>query len=187
MKFAACAALALTALSTAALSTAALAQDAGKATAQAKPISRAELSDELNADYADLDSNKDGKVTSEEIKVRLMRKADADLAVLKKARDEAFAKLDTNKDGTISRAEFDERAPLPEVKGADEKAAANLTRFDADKDGTITQAEFRAPTMANFDKLDVNKDGTLSVAEQSARVAAAKKAPAVKKTPVISR
>ena len=165
----------------------ALAQATAQPAAQAKPITRTELSEELNADYADLDADKDGKVTAEEIKARLMRRANADLEVLKKARDDAFAKLDTNKDGSISRAEFDAKAPLPEVKGADEKAAANLTRFDADKDGAITQAEFRAPTLANFDKLDGNKDGTLSVAEQKASAAAAKKAPTVKKTPVISR
>lgn len=155
----------------------------------AKPVSRTELSDELNSDYADLDADKDGKVTGEEIKSRLVRKAEADLAVLKKARDDAFAKLDTDSDGSISKAEFEARAPLPAMKDASELATANLGRFDADKDGAITQEEFRAPTLTNFDKLDKNKDGTLSVAEQnaSAPAAAAKKKPAIKQTPVISR
>ena len=165
-----------------------MAQEAAKPAAaeEAKPVSRTELSDQLNADYADLDADKDGKVTGDEIKARLLRKAEADIAVLKKARDEAFAKLDTNADGTISRAEFDARAQLPTIKDPTEMANSNLSRFDADKDGSITQDEFRAPTLNNFDKLDKDKDGRLSLAEQKGSAPAAKK-PAIKKTPVISR
>ena len=178
MKLAACAVLA------AVLATTAVAQE--PVTKETKPVSRTELSNELNSDYADLDTDKDGKVTGEEIKARLVRKAESDLAVLKKARDEAFAKLDTNSDGTISKTEFEARAPLPAIKDATEMANANLGRFDADKDGAITQEEFRAPTLTNFDKLDKNKDGSLSVAEQKAPATAAKK-PAIKKTPAISR
>lgn len=165
----------------------AFAQDAARPAAQEdKPVTRTELSDRLNADYADLDADKDGKVTSEELKARLIREAEADLAVLKKARDDAFAKLDTDKDGNISRAEFDARAPLPAIKDPSDKVATNLERFDADKDGSITQDEFRAPTLTNFDQLDKDKNGTLSVAEQKAP-APAKKKPAIKTTPAISR
>lgn len=174
----------------AALGGTAVAQEAAKPAAEeAKPVSRTELSDELNADYADLDGDKNGKVTGEEIKARLVRKAEADLAVLKKARDEAFARLDTDNNGTISKTEFEARAPLPTMKDPTELANSNLSRFDADKDGAITQEEFRTPTLANFDKLDKNKDGSLSVAEQKAQVAAtaAAKKPMVKKTPVLSR
>jgi Ca2+-binding EF-hand superfamily protein len=173
-----------------ALPGAAIAQEAAKPAAEeAKPVSRTELSNELNADYADLDADKDGKVTGAEIEARLMRKAEADLAVLKKARDDAFAKLDTNSDGSISKTEFEARAPLPTIKDATEKATANLNRFDADKDGAISQDEFRTPTLTNFDKLDKNKDGTLSVAEQKAPAptAAAKKKPTFKSTPAITR
>ena len=173
----------------AALTTGAIAQEAPRpAAGETKPVTRLELSSKLNADYADLDGDKDGKVTTEEIKARLQRKAEADLAVLKKARDDAFAKLDTNSDGSISKAEFDEKAPLPAIKDATELATANLGRFDADKDGSVTQDEFRAPTLANFDKMDANKDGTLSAAEQkSPPRAAAKKKPSFKSTPAITR
>src|SRR5688572_25367245 len=129
----------LSMLAASAVPAAALAQEAARPAAEAKPVSRTELSNELNADFADLDADKDGKVTADEIKGRLQRKAEADLAVLKKARDEAFAKLDTNSDGAVSRAEFDEKAPLPTIKDASELASANLGRFDADKDGSITQ------------------------------------------------
>jgi Ca2+-binding EF-hand superfamily protein len=176
----------------AAVPLAALAQEPAKPAAaaeEAKPVSRMELSDELNADYADLDTDKDGKVTGEEIKARLLRKAETDLVVLKKARDDSFAKIDTNHDGSISRAEFDERAPLPTIKDPAEIATANLNRFDTNKDGSVTQDEFRSPTLSNFDKLDSNKDGTLSLAEQKAPAPtpAAKKKPTFKSTPAITR
>ena len=169
----------------------ALAQEAAKpqarpAAEEAQPVTRLELSDKLNADYADLDADKDGKVTGDEIKARLVRKAEADVAALKKARDDAFAKLDSNSDGNISKAEFEAKAPLPAIKDATEMATSNLTRFDADKDGSVTQDEFRKPTLTNFDKMDLNKDGTLSVAEQKPPTPAKKK-PAVKQTPAISR
>jgi hypothetical protein len=149
-----------------------------------KPITRQQISDKLDNDYADLDADKDGKATADEINTRLRKGAEADLAVLRKARDDAFAKLDANADGSISRAEFDEKAPLPTIKDPDAKP--HLDRFDTNKDGSITKDEFRALTLANFDKMDANKDGTLSVAEQKAP-ATAKKKPAVKQTPAITR
>ena len=173
----------------AALAGQAAAQEAAKPAAEeAKPISRTEISNELDADYADLDGDKDGKVTPQEINSRLVKSAEAKVDVLRKARDEAFARLDTDKDGAISRAEFDSKAPLPTIKDADAKPF--LDQFDADKDGYVWKDEFRAPTLANFTKLDANKDGTLSLAEQKARASAAsaaKKAPTVKKTPAITR
>lgn len=176
-------------LAAAAVPATALAQEAAKPAAEeTKPVSRMELSTELNSDYADLDADKDGKVTGEEIKARLLKKAEADLAVLKKARDESFTKLDANGDGSVSRAEFEEKAPLPKIKDPAEMVTARLTRFDTDKDGAITQDEFRAPTLTNFDKMDLNKDGMLSVAEQKAPPpTAAKKKPTFKKTPSLTR
>jgi hypothetical protein len=162
------------------------AQSAAAAAEQIQPITRTAISDKLNADYADLDTDKDGKATAEEINARLVKTAEADLAVIRKARDDGFAKLDTNGDGSISKAEFDAKAPLPTIK--EPNAKPFLDRFDADKDGTISQDEFRAPTLANFERMDKDKDGTLSVAEQKAPApAAAKKKPAIKQTPVISR
>ena len=165
----------------------ALAQ-AGAAAEENKPVTRMELSNRLDSDYADLDANKDGKVDTAEINSRLVKSAEAELEVIKKERDAAFAKFDTDGNGAISRAEFDAKAKLPTVKEPDAKPF--LDRFDANKDGAISKDEFRAPTMSNFEKLDKNKDGTLSLAEQQA-VATAAKAPAkkaaVKETPPIGR
>lgn len=156
-----------------------------------KPVTRSEISDKLDADYADMDANKDGKVTAEEIDARLTKSAEAKLEAIKKERDAAFARLDTNGDGSISRAEFDEKAKLPTVKQPDAKPF--LDRFDANKDGSITLEEFRAPTMANFAKMDLNKDGTVTPSEAKSAPdtppAAAKpaKKPTFKNTPSITR
>jgi hypothetical protein len=163
------------------------AQPAAKPQAEElKPITRLSISDKLNSDYANLDADKDGKATPEEINARLVKTAEADLEVLRKVRDDSFAKLDTNGDGSISKAEFEARAPLPTIK--EPNAKPFLDRFDSNKDGAISQEEFRAPTLANFEKMDANKDGTLSVAEQKGpRPTATKKKPTFKSTPAITR
>ena len=163
------------------------AQPAARPAEETKPVTRLAISDKLNSDYADLDADKDGKATAEEINARLVKSAEADLEVLKKVRDDSFARLDTNGDGSISKAEFEAKAPLPTIK--EPNAKPFLDRFDSNKDGSISQEEFRAPTLANFEKMDANKDGTLSVAEQKGppRAAAAKKKPTFKSTPAITR
>ena len=194
MKFVKFAALALaTAIPAAAMAAQPEAKDEAKAEATAeapKAVTRAEISDKLDADYADMDADKDGKVTAAEIDTRLVKSAEAKIEEYKKERDAAFAKLDLNGDGNISRTEFDEKAKLPTMKQPD--AAPFLARFDANKDGAITLEEFRGPTLANFTRLDINKDGTISPAEAEgppAKTAAAPpaKKPAFKNTPSISR
>jgi hypothetical protein len=131
-----------------------------------KPITKDEISAKLDADYADMDADKDGKVTAAEIDARLLKSAEAKIEVLKKERDAAFAKLDTNGDGTISRAEFDEKAKLPTINPPNAKPF--LDRFDANKDGAISQEEFREPTLANFASMDANHDGTVTPEEANA-------------------
>ena len=177
-----------TAIALAALPAAALAQ-ATAAAPEAKPVSRSQISDRLDADYADLDADKNGKVDAAEINARLKKGAEADLAVIKKERDATFARFDSDGNGSISKAEFEAHAKLPTVKEPDPKPF--LVKFDANKDGAISKDEFRAPTITNFDKLDKNKDGTLSVAEQNAEPSVSGKAPAkkatVKETPPIGR
>jgi Ca2+-binding EF-hand superfamily protein len=160
----------------------ALAQPAAdKAAEPDKPVTRLAISDKLDSDYADLDANKDGKVTSEEINARLHKSGEAKLAEYKKEREAAFAKMDVNGDGSISKVEFEEKAPLPKIKDVDTKPF--MDRFDKNKDGTISRDEFRAPTLANFDQMDLNKDGTVSVAEQNGPV----KKTTVKDTPPVGR
>jgi len=161
----------------------AMAQEPAKSADEQKPVTRLELNAKLDTDYADLDADKDGRVTPAEINNRLVKSAEAQIAKIKQERDEAFAKLDSDGNGTISRAEFDARVKLPTAKAPD--AQPFMDQFDANKDGAITKDEFRAPTLANFDKLDRNKDGTVSVAEIKSGPPVKK--PAVKQTPPIGR
>ena len=170
-----------------AISAGASAQDAEQKEAP-KPVTRTELTTDLDADYADMDTDKDGKVTPAEINTRLVKSAEAKIEVIKKERDGAFARLDANSDGSISKAEFDDKAKLPTIKEPDAKPF--LDRFDTNKDGAISKDEFRAPTLANFDKTDKNKDGTVTPAERSSAPAApasTAKKPTFKKTPSINR
>ena len=181
----------------AAFPTHALAQGGAAADDETKSVTRAELGTELDTDYADMDGDKDGKVTAAEINTRLVKSAEAKVEALRKERDAAFAQLDTNSDGSISKAEFEARAKLPTIKDPDAKPF--LDQFDSDKDGAISKDEFRAPTLANFDRLDKNKDGTLTPAERNSASASAApaspppattppaKKPTVKKTPPIGR
>jgi hypothetical protein len=169
----------------AATATPALAQAGATETPVA--VTKTEMSARLDTDYADLDANGDGKVDAAEIKARLKKGAEADLETIKKERDASFGRFDADKNGSISRAEFDARTKLPEIREAtDADAKPVLDRFDANKDGNVTKEEFRAPTLANFEQLDKNKDGTLSVAEQQSPVAPARKT-TVKETPPVGR
>lgn len=165
-----------------AMSAAAMAQAPAKAD-EDKPITRTQISDKLDADYADLDANKDGKVDAAEINARLKKGAEADLEIIRKERDATFAKFDSDGNGQISKAEYEAHAKLPTIKEPDAKPF--LDRFDSNKDGTISKDEFRSPTITNFERLDKNKDGTLSVAEQNAPTPTRKAA--VKETPPIGR
>jgi len=153
-----------------------------------KPVTKSEVSAKLDADYADMDTNRDGKLTAAEIDARLVKSAEAKIEMLKKERDAAFAKLDANGDGNISHAEFNEKAKLPTIKDADAKPF--LDRFDANKDGEISLEEFRTPTMANFARMDLNHDGTVTPAEANApekTASAPTKKPTFKNTPSITR
>jgi Ca2+-binding EF-hand superfamily protein len=176
------------ALMLAALPVAALAAQPEEKSDVAKPVTKAEVSARLDADYADMDADHDGKLTAAEIDARLVKRAEARVETLKKERDTAFAKFDANGDGTITRAEFDEHVKLPTVKQPDAKPF--IERFDANKDGEITLDEFRTPTLANFAKMDLNHDGTVTPAEANApekTAAVPAKKPTFKNTPSISR
>ena len=48
-----------------------------------KPVTRIQVSDRLDTDYADLDTDKDGKVVAAEINARLLKGAQSDLAIIR--------------------------------------------------------------------------------------------------------
>jgi Ca2+-binding EF-hand superfamily protein len=87
--------------------------------------------------FAQLDADKDGKVSKDEMTAQ-------------------FERLDANKDGQLSR---DEIHAYRLAQGGE-----GFARLDANKDGAVSRDEAKsAPRLAqNFDALDANKDGQLS-------------------------
>jgi len=130
-------------------------------------ITKAELTAALEARFARLDANKDGKLTQE------------DRAILRQQRlDERFAAMDTDKNGQISKAEFAAvhqgrdgghdrmgKPDGPEGRGWGHRRPGH---GDAGRDGAITKAEFMARPLAMFDKADANHDGKVTAEEMKA-------------------
>jgi Ca2+-binding EF-hand superfamily protein len=93
-----------------------------------------------------LDSNKDGKLTLDEIKPK------AEKRVLR---------LDADSDGAVTAAEVD--AYL--AKGIERRKTRLMSRLDGDKDGKITEAEISGFIEALFNGVDSDHDGTVTLAE----------------------
>jgi Ca2+-binding EF-hand superfamily protein len=132
---------------------------AALAQGQAAPqsISKASFMANMQSDFAEIDANKDGTVSTAEID-GARTKAVATIAA--RRAEAAFAQLDTDKNGTLTPAEF---AKL--IKPADKLPPSPITSLDANKDGRITTAEYRAGMEARFARLDANKDGVVTPAE----------------------
>ena len=104
-----------------------------------------------------MDSNKDGKLSKEEVKGPLK---------------DDFSKIDTNKDGFLTKAELD-KAPKAESKGGKQEASKKkepsidelIKTMDANKDGKLSKEEAKGPLEKDFAKIETNKDGFLSKAE----------------------
>lgn len=98
-----------------------------------------------SARFAEVDTNKDGKVS---------------LAELTASRESWLTKVDTNKDGVASQVEIEASF----AAGRQEHLQAMFAREDANKDGRLTRDESRMPS-ARFERADANKDGALTLAE----------------------
>jgi Ca2+-binding EF-hand superfamily protein len=129
--------------------------------AASQPIPRAIFLQNMDGDFGRMDSNRDGKVTKQEIEA--FQRAGALREIM--ARNHAlFLQLDKDHNGQLSAQEFAAfHATPPQPNGA-----PMLQHFDGNHDGSITQIEFRAGTLANFDRMDANKDGVVDSAEMKA-------------------
>ena len=146
---------------------AALLASAGPLFAQAgaSTMSRAVFESKVGAEFAEMDTNKDGSVNKAEVEAWQAKTA-AEIAT---ARNKAiFARLDADKNGSISAAEFGKLGPAVTKPNS----APLMASVDANKDGKITKAEHTAAVNARFNQMDGNKDGVLTEAE--ARASAAK-------------
>jgi Ca2+-binding EF-hand superfamily protein len=113
----------------------------------------------LAGKFDELDKNKDGKLTKEE----MPRHRDGGHGKRGHGPREATAKLDTDKDGRISRAE---------ATAGEGRLASRFDQMDANRDGFIDrvdhQARAKQRTDAWFAKADADQDGKLSRAEVDA-------------------
>ena len=159
------AALSLTAVF--ALPAAAFAQSATQrpaAAAPAQPMTKTQVSAQLDANFNNLDTNKDKSLSKAEIDVAHSRTVAEAKAELDKRIEAEFARLDANKDKQLSVAEFRAAAGSPKIQSSDEF----LKQLDRNGDGKVAPEEYRATPLANFDRIDTNKDGTISAEERSA-------------------
>ncbi|QGP79152.1 EF-hand domain-containing protein [Sphingobium sp. CAP-1] len=144
-------------------------------------ISKAEMTAALDARFAKMDVDHDGKLTDKDRDLRRQQRF-----------DERFAALDTDKNGQISKAEFaaahqaraDKRDTMRGQGGPDGQRWGGRFHHgsgrgmmghegpggfgDAAKDGVVTKAEFTAKAVAMFDKADSNKDGFVTADEMKA-------------------
>ena len=142
-----------------------VAQGQGAAPA-AQTLSRAQLTQKIEADFKSSDTNGDGRITKAEIQAALQRRAAQATTAVHQQQQAEFNKLDTNKDGKLTLTEYQAGTAITLRPEAVDR---RLQQLDTNKDNVVTLAEFRATMLGEFDKLDANKDGVLSAQEAGAQ------------------
>lgn len=118
-------------------------------------VSWADFAGRVDQEFAAIDANKDGKVTSAEIEQ--LRRARLDERG-RQANAARFNQLDKDKNGSLSQQEFAAMiGTSPRIN-----AKPLVTRFDKNKDGALTREEYRVGSLGDFERRDVNKDGMLA-------------------------
>lgn len=106
-----------------------------------------------------LDVDKDGAITKDEIRARQTL---------------GFAEADANSDGVLSYQEFEARALARQARRAAKRHQRKFSRLDSDGDGLISEAEhsdWRTARMEKrFKRIDTNKDGEISANERQAAI-----------------
>lgn len=158
------------------------------------PTTRAEVEVSVKDRLGKFDANKDGTVSSDEMR------AYADARMAKRA-DEQFAAMDADKNGSVSRAEYDawskargdrmvrvERMtpPVPPKPGAapspdgkpvfremrmmmkDRHGGPHIMAMSSGGSGIVI-ADAVKKALERFDEMDTNKDGTISPEERKAQ------------------
>jgi Ca2+-binding EF-hand superfamily protein len=151
--------------------------------------SRADAFAHVQKMFGELDLNRDGFLTKDELAASQARFDEKMAKSAPKRAARLFKRLDSNHDGQITLAEIEAAhsarlaARGEPVKPGKRRASSSLLRLaDANKDGVLTRAEFdsavasgklaphhsrmRGSQLARmFDSADVNRDGRLSLEE----------------------
>jgi len=125
------------------------------------PVARTEFIQTMDAEFAQIDGDKNKVVTKAEIEA--FQRA-TELAVARAKAHALFVRLDKDKNGQLSAAEFDGMG----LALAPPNAAPVLQQNDLNGDGKITLVEYRTAKLANFDRMDTDKDGVVSIPEMRA-------------------
>ena len=124
----------------------------------AQPIPRAEFLKNMDADFARMDGNHDGKLAKAEIEASQRATA---LQQIHTRNQQVFRELDKDRNGQLSPAEFAQFHAEPQPPNG----APMIQHFDTNHDGMIALVEYRSGTLANFDRLDTDKDGIVTAAD----------------------
>lgn len=135
------------------------------AAAAQKPadVSRAAFTTLSQKAFRDLDGNKDGKVSQQELAQAQQKAEQQRAANLAKRQQDVFIRADADRDGKLSLVEFNKLvAPRPPAMPS---AAQIVSTLDRNRDGSVSEQEFLADRNAQFDRLDTDKSGTLTAGE----------------------
>lgn len=122
-------------------------------------VARAKIVANAEAEFARVDTNKDGQMSRAEIEATQLAAITARVNARNKA---LFAQFDADKNGQITAAEFARASPAPKPD------ATSVLRIDTNKDGQVSLAEHRNATIDTFTKIDANKDGLITGLEVKA-------------------
>jgi hypothetical protein len=136
-----------------------------QAPATQAPPTRAVMIQNIDARFAEIDTNKDGFLATAEIAAAQTQALQQAMAVQQQRIESEFNKLDTNKDKQLSLAEFKAVAAAVRPSSTPAQMIAGL---DSSKDGKVSKDEYRAAPLAGFDRADANKNGTIDAQEAQA-------------------
>jgi Ca2+-binding EF-hand superfamily protein len=152
----------------------------------AQPLTRASVQANVQARFAQVDSNRDGYVTRDEAQARA-GEARERMQARRGERRERFAerraerrsglfdRIDTNNDGSISRSEFDAHAGARAERRAARGGDGELRGRRGMRHGRMMRGQRMGGGLgggfglAMFDRLDGDRDGRVSLAEATAR------------------
>lgn len=125
-------------------------------------VSRTELDSGQKAAFADLDADKNGSVTHEEMRASMMARRDT----AQKAR---FDRMDTDKNGQLSKTELEAGRPdgdHPKGHGRGDGRGPGMKTGGRGGDAIpMTFETFSARGVAMFERLDADRNGTVTVKE----------------------